>query len=200
MSFSPVLDELAARLKVLPGVGPKLAQRLALHLVREGKPQAEALVDALANALASIQHCQQCYTLSETQICHLCADQQRDQQLVAVVAEPGDQQQLELTGKFFGRYFVLNGLLSPIDGVGPDRLHLPQMFAQAATQGWREVILALPMSPEAQATSALIAMGLQAKGIRVTQLAQGIPQTARLSQIDSATLERSLSSRQQWSQ
>ncbi len=198
MSFSPVIDELTARLKVLPGIGPKLAAKLALYLVRDGKLQAMSLVDALAQALASIQQCEQCFTLSETSLCHLCADQQRDQKLVAVVAQPDDQQQLELTGKFFGRYFVLNGLLSPIDGIGPEQLKIPQLMAQAKAQHWQEVILALPMNPDAQATAALIAGLLQPLGIKVSQLAQGMPSNLSLSQVDALTLEHSLSSRREW--
>lgn len=198
MSFSPILDELTARLRVLPGVGPKLAQRLALHLVRTGRLQAEQLQQSLSKALTSLGQCQQCFTLSESSLCHVCADDQRTQQQVCVVAEPADVEAMEQTGVYFGRYFVLNGLLSPIDGIGPAQLQIPQLLAQHQQQPLVELILALNPSPEGLATSSYLAQVFAELGVPVSQLAQGLPMGGRIDAVDASTLEQALSHRAAW--
>ena len=195
--FSPLIDELIAALRILPGVGPKSAQRMALHLLERQKPGAERLAKALMEAAERVARCDVCRTLSEQSVCRLCASHKRDSGLLCVVESPADVLAIEQAGMFSGRYFVLHGRLSPIDGIGPDELGLPELVARFASDPPQEVIVATNPTMEGEATALYIAEKARKTGIKVTRIAHGIPIGGELEYIDGGTLAHALSSRRE---
>lgn len=189
------LDELVAALRALPTIGPKTARRLALHLLQRDRQGALVLAESLQQALHNLKPCHQCRQLSLTPVCEICADDERLQSVVCVVETLDDLYRVEQTGVFDGRYFVLNGHLSPLDGVGPDELGIPQLVEQVAAGSIQEVILALNPQVEGEATAQYIHDQLRGLTVKVSQLAQGIPLGKELSRLDPATLSVALSGR-----
>lgn len=192
--FSPLVDQLIGALRVLPGVGPKSAQRMALQLLERNRPGATALARALTQAVEQVGFCQSCRTLSEQPLCSLCANPRRDQQLLCVVESPGDVFALEQAGSYSGQYFVLHGRLSPIDGMGPNELALPQLM-ERLQQGVNEVIIATSLTMEGEATAHYIAEKAKAMGVTVTRIAHGVPLGGELEYIDGGTLAHALNTR-----
>lgn len=192
--FSPLVDQLIGALRVLPGVGPKSAQRMALQLLERNRPGATALARALTQAVEQVGFCQSCRTLSEQPLCSLCANPRRDQQLLCVVESPGDVFALEQAGSYSGQYFVLHGRLSPIDGMGPNELALPQLI-ERLQQGVNEVIIATSLTMEGEATAHYIAEKAKALGVSVTRIAHGVPLGGELEYIDGGTLAHALNTR-----
>lgn len=195
--FSPAIDELLAALRCLPGVGPKTAQRMAMHLLEKDRQGGAALVQALAQALASVTRCQQCRNLTESQPCRICADSRRDGGLLCIVESPMDVLALEQSGAYRGRYFVLHGHLSPMDGIGPDDLGMAELLSGLAAAAWREVVLATNPTVEGEATAHYLAEQLRASGVPVTRLAQGVPSGGELEFLDGHTLSQAMRSRRQ---
>jgi len=187
------LEELIEALRCLPGVGPKAAQRMAFHLLQRDKPGAHRLTNALARALQSIRRCARCNSFAEEELCALCASPRRDASLLCVVERPSDVAAFERLGSFRGVYHVLGGVLSPLDGVGPDQLNLARLLERCA--GAAEVILALGTHAEGEATATYIAQRLRGKPARVTRLARGLPAGSDLEYVDEITMQRAFEGR-----
>jgi len=192
---NPALQALITALQRLPSVGSKSAARMAWHLLQHDRPGALALASALQQAVADIGHCEQCHTLSDAAICALCADEHRDATQLCVVEMPSDQAAMERAQVFQGRYFVLMGRLSPLDGIGSHDLGL-QALLQRATDGVvQEIILATSFTAEGEASAHILEQALRARGLRVTRLARGVPVGSELEFVDLATLAHAVESR-----
>lgn len=198
MSFSPLIVQLMDSLQCLPGVGPKTAQRMMLHLLEHGRDDARKLAIALKQAADGVGHCQHCRTLTEKDICDICSDSNRDRQLVCVVETPADVFAIEQTGGFKGHYFVLMGHLSPIDGIGPEEIGVDQLLAQAECDRVQEIILATNPTVEGEATAHYIAASLRRLGIKVTRIAHGVPLGGELEYIDGGTLMHAFAGRREF--
>jgi len=194
-SFSPLLDDLIAAFRCLPGIGPKSAQRMALHVLQHDTTGGKQLSEALRNSIAHIQHCKHCRTLCENEICHFCANPKRDQSLLCIVESPHDILAIEQTAHFRGLYFVLMGHLSPLDGIGPNELGLGILNARFADSNINEVIIATGSTVEGQTTAHYIAEMAKQHAIQTTRLAQGVPLGGELEYIDSNTLAHAFNER-----
>lgn len=202
--FSPKFDELVQRLRILPGVGPKSAQRIALQLLARHRTGAQALAHALNDAVLHIQHCSVCRSLAESDVCDICASSSRDQTLLCVVESPADVAAIEQSGSFRGRYFVLGGHLSPLDGIGPEEIGIPLLLSRLQTEPIEELILATNATVEGQATAHYLQAAWQeasqqattqsgrAVPLKITRIAQGVPQGGELEYVDSHTLSQAL--------
>ena len=186
------LERLIEALRVLPGVGPRSAQRMAYHLMQHDRGGAEALVQSLGEALRSVRHCGRCNSFTEEEICVLCRSPRRDPALLCVVETPADQAMVEQTLSFSGMYFVLMGRLSPLDGIGPRDIGLDRLLARAADGVVQEVILATNFTNEGEATAHYIAEILRARGIRATRIARGVPLGGELEYVDVGTISQAL--------
>jgi recombination protein RecR len=194
---SSSLDELILSLRCLPGVGQKSAQRMALHLLERDREGARRIAEAMVSALENLKHCQQCRNFCDTAVCEICADEDRDQATVCVVETPADVIAVETSAAFCGRYFVLLGKLSPLDGCGPEQIGLDQLEQQLQQGDTREVILATSATVEGDITAQYIADFAARYGVASSRLARGIPLGGELEFVDSGTLSRALSGRQQ---
>ena len=186
------LEQLIEALKRLPGVGQKSAQRMAYHLLQHDRDGARGLAAALAAAVAQVGHCQRCHTFSEAPVCEICADAGRDPTLLCVVESPADQAALERSGSFRGYYFVLQGRLSPLDGLSTQAIGAEQLLARAAEPAVQEVILATSFTAEGEATAHVLAEALRARGIKATRLARGVPVGSELEYVDLGTIAHAL--------
>lgn len=195
MSLSPLLQELIAALRALPGVGPKSAQRMALHLLERDRSGARNLALALEQAVERIGECRVCRNLSEEDVCAICEDGSRDAGTVCVLESPVDLMAVEQTGGFNGVYFVLKGHLSPIDGIGPEELGLEQLFARIDRGEVDELILATNPTVEGEATAHYIAEQLQQSPVSITRIAHGVPVGGELEFVDGGTLAHALAGR-----
>ena len=189
------LDELAKALRCLPGVGPKAAQRMALHLMQHDRDGARALAAALSHAAQSIRHCERCNTFTEDEICSLCRSPKRDPAQLCVVETPADLLMVEHTQAYSGLYFVLMGRLSPLDGIGPKEIRLDRLLKRAADGAVHEVILATNFTNEGEATAHYIGELLGARGLKVSRLARGVPVGGELEYVDAGTLAQALRER-----
>jgi recombination protein RecR len=189
------LEQLIEALRRLPGVGQKSAQRMAYHLLQHDRDGAQRLAQALAAAAERVQHCERCHTFSEASLCEVCADAARDAALLCVVESPADMAALERTGSYRGYYFVLQGRISPLDGISPRQIGAEQLLARAADGKVQEVILATSFTAEGEATAHVLAEALRARGIRSTRLARGVPVGSELEYVDLGTIAHALSDR-----
>lgn len=191
MSLSPSLDDLVDALKRLPGLGPRSAGRIAEALLSENRASALKLVRALDRAVKTVKHCELCNTLTDDEVCAICADDKRDRSKICVVESPADQRVIEETMTYRGLYFVLMGLISPVKGIGAEELHLDKLFERVKNdKAVREVLIATPYTPEGDATAHFIAkaMASAAPEVRVTRLARGIPAGVELEFTDANTI------------
>ncbi len=186
-----VVDELGR----LPGVGPKSAQRLAFHLLKSSPEDVRRLVDAVSEMKRRVRFCGRCFNISEEELCLVCSDQRRDGTVLCVVEEPRDIVALERTGEFRGRYHVLGGAISPIDGVGPDQLRVSELLGRIDAESVGEVILATNPNIEGEATAMYLARLLGPLGVEVTRIASGLPVGGDLEYADELTLGRALEGR-----
>jgi len=186
------LSALVDALRVLPGVGPKSAQRMAYHLMQHDRDGAQRLSAALQGATIRLRHCDRCNTLTEAQICELCLDDERDPALLCVVETPADLIMLEQTLAYKGLYFVLMGRLSPLDGIGPREIHFDKLLARATDGVVREVVLATNFTNEGEATAHYLGQTLKARGLSVTRLARGVPVGGELEYVDAGTIARAV--------
>lgn len=189
------LQALVAALGKLPGVGPRSAERMALHLAQAPKEISTNLAAALTRARETIQFCQRCGALTDRQPCSICDDGRRDPSVVCVVERAVDILSLEKPGTFKGLFHVLGGKISPLNGVGPEDLRIAQLLQRVPAEGVKEVIIALPSDVEGDATSHYLAKILAASGARVTRIAQGLPAGGGLDYADELTLSRALEGR-----
>jgi recombination protein RecR len=194
-SLPPAVAELIAALSQLPGIGPRTAERLALFLVQSPKETAQDLARALVSARERVAHCNICGALTETQPCAICGDPSRDISVVCVVERPVDILLIEKAGTYRGRFHVLGGKLSPIDGIGPEDLRIAELESRIDREPIREIILALPTDVEGDATSHYLAKRLSQKGVKTTRLARGLPAGSALEFADELTLARALEDR-----
>lgn len=196
MQHSPALAALIEALRALPGVGPKSAQRMAFHLLQDARPAAQTLAAALQRALERVSRCRQCRMLTETDLCDICASGQRDPALLCVVESPADVVAIEMSGGYRGRYFVLMGHLSPLDGIGPEQLGGAQFSALLAAGQVSEVILATNSTVEGEATAHFLAQLVHQRGIKASRIAHGVPMGGELEYIDGGTLAHAMAGRQ----
>lgn len=197
MLFARPLADLIAQLEKLPGVGPKSAQRLAYHILRMTNHDADRLADSIKNAKAKLGFCKACQNISEHELCDICRDPRRDQSVICVVSEPRDITALERINEYRGRYHVLHGVLSPMDGVGPEQLRVRELLLRLSEEDVTETILATNPTIEGDATALYLAKLLKPSGIRVTRLAHGMPVGGELDYADSATLLSALEYRRE---
>ena len=195
MSGSSLLAELIEALRILPGVGPKSAQRMALHLLERDRKGGLRLAGKLADAIERIGNCERCRNLSEERVCALCRAQGRDVHLLCVVEGPVDLMAIEQATGYRGHYFVLMGRLSPIDGMGPAELGLAQLADRLGEGEVRELIVATNPTVEGEATAHYLAQLGKAAGIRVTRIAHGVPLGGELEYIDRGTLAHAFGGR-----
>jgi recombination protein RecR len=194
--YAPPVQRLITELSKLPGVGGRTAQRLAFHILRASDEEAFALADAIREVKERIGLCEVCFNLADGPRCRICSDERRDPELICVVEEPSDVISIERTHEFAGRYHVLGGALSPIDGVDPEDLKIAELYERAA-DGVREVVIATNPTTTGEATALHIAAGLRERipEISVTRLASGLPVGADLEYADELTLGRALAGR-----
>ncbi|MCR9104797.1 MAG: recombination mediator RecR [Gammaproteobacteria bacterium] len=195
MKFSPALQSLIDALRVLPGVGPKSAQRMSLHLLERDRDGAATLAHALEDAVQRIGHCRRCRNFTELELCELCIDGKRDAATVCVVETPGDVLAIEHSGSFRGLYFVLMGHLSPIDGIGPADIGLDLFQERVVEDGIAEVILATNPTVEGEATAYYLTEMLLPLGVSVSRIAHGVPLGGELEFVDGSTLAHALTGR-----
>jgi len=196
MVLSPLLEELVAALRCLPGVGPKSAQRMALHLLERNRAGGAALGGTLLRAMEHIGRCGRCRTFTENALCGLCLSPRRDQGLICVVETPADLMAIEQSGGFGGTYHVLMGHLSPIDGIGPEDIGVDVLLQRVRQGGVREVVLATGTTVEGEATAFFVGEQLRQLGVIVSRIAHGVPLGGDLEYIDGGTLAHAFSGRQ----
>jgi recombination protein RecR len=196
VKHSPRLTQLIDALRALPGVGPKTAQRMAFHLLQEGRPGARALAGALNIALETVVRCGRCRMLTEEPLCSICSATHRDPARLCVVESPADVVAIEQSGSYRGRYFVLMGHLSPLDGVGPEQLGVRELEALLAEGVVRELILATNPTVEGEATAHFLGELATKRGIHASRIAHGVPIGGELEYVDGGTLAHALAGRQ----
>ena len=196
MKHSPSLAKLIDALRTLPGVGQKTAQRMAFYLLQEGRGGANALAGALSGALELVRRCGRCRMLTESALCGICSNPQRDVSLLCVVESPSDVVAIEQSGSFRGRYFVLMGHLSPLDGVGPEHLGVRELEALLGGGDIKELIVATNPTVEGEATAHYLSEVAARRSVRATRIAHGVPIGGELEYVDGGTLAHALAGRQ----
>ncbi len=191
------IQDLVDELSRLPGIGPKSAQRLAFYIVKTAGQDARRLADAIVQAKERVRFCRECYGVAEGELCRLCSDPTRDTAMVCVVEEPKDVSAVERTGAVKGRYHVLGGAISPMQGIGPDDLRVQELLDRVQRNGVNEVILATNPNLEGNATAMYVAGLLKPLGVRVTRLASGLPVGGDLEYADEVTLGQALEGRRE---
>jgi recombination protein RecR len=189
------LARLVDALRVLPGVGPKSAQRMVFHLLQHQRERGLHLATCLEQTMQNIRHCQRCNNYTEQTLCHLCQNPSRDPLMLCIVESPADVSAIEQSNAFLGKYFVLMGKISPLDGLGPEDIGLPRLKQLIQTEGIQEVILALSPSVEGQTTVHFIHQLLEGDNVRISQLAHGIPSGGDLEFLDGNTIGSALRNR-----
>jgi len=195
MGISPLIDRLIESFQVLPGVGPKGAQRMVLHLLQHNRSGGSQLAETLAEAISKVGQCQLCRTLCETEVCHLCADVRRLDAQLCVVESPADILAIDQAGGFRGRFFVLHGHLSPLDGIGPEELGMGLLQERVRALAPEEVIVATNPTVEGEATAHYISDMLKPEVAEITRIAHGVPLGGELEYIDGGTIVHALQGR-----
>tara|TARA_B100000767_G_C19767637_1_gene538381 strand:- start:2200 stop:2796 length:597 start_codon:yes stop_codon:yes gene_type:complete len=195
MSHSPLIQKLIDAFCCLPGVGPKSAQRMAMHLLERQREAGLHLSAVLAEAVERVGRCSRCRILTEDETCHICLSQRRDNAILCVVENPSDVFAIEHSGEYRGRYFVLLGHLSPIDGVGPEQIGVVELLDRIANESIEEVILATSTTVEGEATAFYIAEQLVKYDVIVSRIAHGVPLGGELEFVDGGTIARALTGR-----
>ena len=195
MNFSPAIQELIDALRCLPGVGPKSAQRMTLHLLERDREGAQNLAAALSNAVNKVDHCQRCRNFTELDVCEICIDARRDAKSICVVETPADVLAIEMSGSYRGLYFVLMGHLSPIDGIGPEEIGMDVFHQRVVNESITEVILATNPTVEGEATAYYLVDLLQETGVKVSRIAHGVPLGGELEYVDGSTLAHAFTGR-----
>ena len=195
--YSPLLNQLIEALQCLPGVGVKSAQRMAFHMLDKDREGGGRLAAVLDNAMRSIRNCERCRMLTEERLCRFCVNDRRDASQLCIVETPADLLAIEQSGAYRGRYFVLMGHLSPIDGIGPAELGLELLERRFAAERFDEVVLATSVTVEGDATAHLVAALAHKHDVRASRIAYGVPVGGELEYIDGGTLARAMTGRRQ---
>jgi recombination protein RecR len=189
------LERLIQELSRLPGIGPKTAQRLAFHLLRVDRQRADSLAQAIEDVKARIGYCDRCYNIAEGSLCWICASPRRDPSVLCVVESAFDVLAIERTSEYGGLYFVLHGVISPIDGIGPEQIHVPQLLDRVRDEATSEVIIATDADIEGEATAVYLQRALAPFAAKVTRPAHGLPVGGDLEYADELTLARAMAGR-----
>lgn len=197
MSYPEPLEELIRELKRLPSVGQKTAERLAFYILNRDEAEAERLSAAILQAKRKIRRCKVCFNYSVEEVCPICADPTRDRSTICVVSQPQELWKIERTGEYRGLYHVLGGLISPVDGVSPEDLRIEELLERVRAGGVKEVILALDPKVEGEATAMFLARKLRPLGVKITQIAHGVPVGRDLEFADELTLSQALRGRKE---
>ena len=197
--YPPSLGRLIEQFSKFPGIGKKSAERLALYILRSPKELAEGLVQSLLEVKEKIKFCSVCFNLTDKDPCPICTDQRRANGILCVVEGPGDQLAIEKSGAYKGRYHILQGALSPLDGIGIEDLRISELITRLRKENIKELILAINPTVEGEATVSYLADLMKGKGLNVTRIALGIPLGGDLKYIDSMTLKRSMDNRSSYS-
>jgi recombination protein RecR len=192
MHYAKPLARLVGELEKLPGIGPKSAQRLAFHILRAADDEARVLADAIMDVKQHISTCPRCFNFTDAQVCDICRDERRDRTTICVVADPRDLVAMEKTNEFKGVYHVLGGVMSPMDGIGPEVLRVRELAERVSNDGVKEVILATNPTVEGDTTAMYLARLLKPYGVKVTRIAHGMPVGGDLDYADQATLIQAL--------
>lgn len=195
MFASPLIEKLVESLRCLPGVGPKSAQRMALYLLERNREGGQHMAEVLQEALQKVGHCRQCRTLTEDELCRICTNPARQNQLLCIVESPADVHAIEQTGSYRGLYFVLMGHLSPIDGVGPEEIGIPELLDYLRRHKIEELILASNPTVEGEATAYYIAEQVKEFDLSVSRIAHGVPVGGELEFVDGGTLSHAFNGR-----
>ena len=193
--FSPILQDLVNAFKGLPGIGVKSAQRIVFNLIQQNQEKALFLSNAIKNALDNINECSNCRMYTDSEVCEICSDEKRDSALLCVIESPADMIAIENSMSFNGRYFVLMGKLSPLDGIGPDQLKLDKLESIIKDGSVKEIILANSPTIEGEATASYILSLIEDTDIEATRIAYGVPMGGELEYVDSSTLTQALNNR-----
>ncbi len=196
MTESSLIQQSMQSMQILPGVGPKTAQRMIYHLLQHERQRGPQMVETLGKLFNQIGACQRCRNFSETAVCSICADPKRNEKLLCVVETPSDVLAIEQTHAFKGYYFVLMGRLSPLDGIGPEQLGLPLLFEQMRIRAIDELLIATNPTVEGEATAYYLSEQCNARDIRCSRLASGIPMGGELEYLDGRTIEQAIQARQ----
>lgn len=194
-TYPSTVTNLIRHFSTLPGIGPKTAERLALYLLKAPPDEVKNLARSLTELKENVRLCSRCFALSETPLCGICRDPSRDDGLICVVERPGDMMAVEASGGYDGVYHILQGVLSPMDGIGPEDLRIRELMARVRQGEVREVVIATGTAVEGEATAAYIAEQLTGLPIRVSRIASGVPMGGDLKYIDQVTLKRAMESR-----
>lgn len=195
MNSAPAIQKLLDEFERLPGIGPKSAQRIVYWLLNTDRATALRLSDAIVEVKDTVHFCRQCFNYAEGDLCDICASEKRDRSIICVVSEPRDIPPIERTGAFLGLYHVLGGVLSPLDGIGPDQLHIKELMSRLADGAVQEVILATNPNVEGETTASYLARLIRPLGVKVTRLASGLPVGGDLEFADEVTLGRAIEGR-----
>jgi recombination protein RecR len=193
--YPPSIRHLIRNLQALPGIGEKTAERLALHLVRAQKKDAEALAFSILNVKEKIRLCARCFGLSDTDVCDICTNPSRDAALLCVVENVSEMIAIERSGAYYGRYHILQGVLSPMDGIGPDDIRIQELLQRVAEGEVKEIILATNTHLEGESTAMYLSELLEGHPVKVTRIASGVPLGGDLKYVDQLTLKRAMETR-----
>ena len=193
--YTPPIQTLIDEFGKLPGVGPRSAQRIAMHIVKMPREDVNRLAHALTDAKDRVRYCDMCFNLSESEKCSICSDDHRDSSILCAVEDSRDVVAIERTGEFRGRYHVLQGALDPLQGIGPEQLKIKEMFRRLAPEGVTEVIVCTNPNTEGEVTALYLARLLEPLGIKATRIASGLPVGGDLEYADEITLGRALGNR-----
>ncbi|MBI2447187.1 MAG: recombination protein RecR [Candidatus Omnitrophica bacterium] len=192
------IDRLIKELSKLPGIGPKSAERMAFYLLETSAAEASMLSSAILAIKEKIRHCNRCYNISESEICNVCSDARRETAVICVVQEPKDAIAIEKTGHYKGLYHVLRGVLSPLDGIGPDHLRIKELTERVKTEKTREVIIATNFDAAGESTSIYLTKVLKPLNVKLTRLAHGIPVGSNIEYTDQVTLGKAIDGRREF--
>ncbi|MBU1026308.1 MAG: recombination mediator RecR [Candidatus Margulisbacteria bacterium] len=193
--YAETFARLIEELKKLPGIGPKSAQRLSFHVLQSSRQDVDKLVEAIKQAKAMLKHCSKCYNITDVEPCKICSDDNRGKNQLCVVAEPKDLLAIERSGGYQGKYHVLGGLISPLDGIGPESLRIKELIERLRREKVEELILAISPTTEGEATNIYLSKILKPLGVKITRLAYGLPIGADMDYADEATLSKAFQGR-----
>jgi len=189
------IQDLIRNIARLPGIGEKTAERLTMHLLRAPRREVEKLAQSILNIKDNVQFCTGCFALSDSELCSICSDTARDPCLLCVVEQPADMVAIEKSGAFGGRYHILSGALSPMNGIGPENIRIRELLARIQKDRVKEVVLATGTNVEGEATASYIAQLLEKYQIKVTRIASGVPMGGDLKYVDQVTLKKAMETR-----